>query len=361
MTSDGLFHIDARGDLVSMAVTPYEAEDVLQQLLESHPDLLAGGQMYPDAARRWALIKREYGVPDRDDAGDRWSIDHLFVDQDGVPTLVEVKRSTDTRIRREVVGQMLDYAANGVRYWPVDRLQFAFEETQRAGQHDPADVITALCGDPNASVEEFFGWVGDNLRGGRIRMIFVADVIPDELRRVTEFLNEQMNPAEVFAVEVKQYRALGYEGTVIVPAVYGRTAGASRKTDRRSAGSLEERLAASDDATRAVVERLRELAEHDEHFFLKTTPGGFHLRRSSDQVTVASVWIGYRALDVPVENARRAGRGDVDVMLESLQELTAKPLSPREPSIPSADALAHWDSIQMVIEALASGALQARP
>ena len=31
------------------------------------------------------------------------------------PTLVEVKRSSDTRIRREVVGQMLDYAANGQR------------------------------------------------------------------------------------------------------------------------------------------------------------------------------------------------------------------------------------------------------
>jgi hypothetical protein len=33
-------------------------------------------------------------------------------DQNAVPTLVEVKRSSDTRIRREVVGQMLDYAAN---------------------------------------------------------------------------------------------------------------------------------------------------------------------------------------------------------------------------------------------------------
>jgi hypothetical protein len=39
-----------------------------------------------------------------------------------VPTLVEVKRSDDTRIRREVVGQMLDYAANGVVYWPGEVL-----------------------------------------------------------------------------------------------------------------------------------------------------------------------------------------------------------------------------------------------
>ena len=44
-----------------------------------------------------------------------------------MPTLVEVKRSDDTRIRREVVGQMLDYAANGVVYWPAERLRADFE------------------------------------------------------------------------------------------------------------------------------------------------------------------------------------------------------------------------------------------
>jgi hypothetical protein len=40
-------------------------------------------------------VTREAGVPDGDDASDRWSLDHLFLDQDGVPTLVEVKRSSD--------------------------------------------------------------------------------------------------------------------------------------------------------------------------------------------------------------------------------------------------------------------------
>jgi hypothetical protein len=29
---------------------------------------------------------------------------------------VEVKRSSDTRLRREMVGQMLDYVANGLRH-----------------------------------------------------------------------------------------------------------------------------------------------------------------------------------------------------------------------------------------------------
>ncbi len=58
-------------------------------------------------------------MPSEEGGAGRWAIDHLFLDQDGIPTIVEVKRSTDTRIRREVVGQMLDSAANAVGRWSI--------------------------------------------------------------------------------------------------------------------------------------------------------------------------------------------------------------------------------------------------
>ncbi len=50
-------------------------------------------------------------------ADNSWAlgIDHLYVDAAGVPVLVEVKRSTDTRLSREVVAQMLDYAASAAQ------------------------------------------------------------------------------------------------------------------------------------------------------------------------------------------------------------------------------------------------------
>lgn len=90
-----------------------DSEDLRQAWLAKSPNLLAGGEQLAGSPRRWLLLKREAGVPDREAGGNRWSLDHLFIDQNAVPTLVEVKRSDDTRIRREVVGQMLDYAANG--------------------------------------------------------------------------------------------------------------------------------------------------------------------------------------------------------------------------------------------------------
>jgi hypothetical protein len=114
---------------------------VLQELLVKYPNLLAGDESSDERPQRWVLVQREAGVGTELDGGGRWWIDHLFLDQDGVPTLVEVKRSTDSRIRREVVGQMLDYAANALAYWPVERLQLAFEATCAVRDAAPDEVL----------------------------------------------------------------------------------------------------------------------------------------------------------------------------------------------------------------------------
>ena len=63
--------------------------------------------------------------------------------------------------------------------------------------------------------------------------MFVSDEIPRELRRVVEFLNGQMNPAEVIAIEVKQY--VGADGTkTLVPRVIGQTAEVEARKGRRT-------------------------------------------------------------------------------------------------------------------------------
>lgn len=125
--SGHVFLLQDGGGLVRMSESPYDSESLLQELLARYPDLLAGDQIDGAEPRRWLLVSREMGVPGEEDGADRWSLDHLFLDQEAIPTLVEVKRSSDTRIRREVVGQMLDYAANAVVYWPVETIRARFE------------------------------------------------------------------------------------------------------------------------------------------------------------------------------------------------------------------------------------------
>lgn len=212
--------------LVEMAESPYDSEDLLQTLLADYPDLLAGNQMDSANPRRWLLIRREMSLASSDGGPGRWSVDHLFLDQDGIPTIIEVKRGTDTRIRREVVGQMLEYAANGVAHWPVESMQAQFEANCQQENLDPDQQLGELLGgdsDPNT----FWQTVQTNLQAGKIRMVFVGDVIPSELRRIVEFLNVQMSPAEVLAVEIKQYTGQGQQA--LVPRVIGQTEQAVQK------------------------------------------------------------------------------------------------------------------------------------
>lgn len=207
---------------IPMVETPYEQELVLQQALADYPDLLPGDQINPEAPRRWLLVRRELGIPGAAGGGSVWSLDHLFLDQDGIPTFVECKRSGDTRGRREVVAQMLDYAANGTEYWPIDRLRQAAAETARSQGKDLDEQIQHLIGaDEATDLDSYWERVESNLRDGRIRLIFVADAVPRELRRLVEFLNSKMNDVEVLAVEVKQF--LGHGQRAMVPRVIGLT------------------------------------------------------------------------------------------------------------------------------------------
>ena len=215
----GIYLIHSEGQLVEMKEQSYDSEYLLQELLAKYPSVLAGDQMDDTEPRRWLLVAREAPLPSEDGGAGRWSIDHLFLDQDAIPTIVEVKRSTDPRIRREVVGQMLDYAANAVVYWPIETIRAQFEGQCRRQELEPEQVVSTFLG-ADADPEELWQKAKINLKAGRIRLVFVADEIPAELRRVVEFLNEQMDPAEVLAVEVKQYA--NQEGLkALVPRVIG--------------------------------------------------------------------------------------------------------------------------------------------
>ncbi len=222
---EGGIYLLQDGGLVGLDEQAYEAERVLQDLLAKHPDLPAGDQVDATAPRRWLLVTREASVPGEEGGAGRWALDHLFLDQDAVPTLVEVKRSTDTRVRREVVGQMLDYAANGVVYWPAEAIRAQFEAACEASGRDPHEELGAFLGD-GSDPDAFWQLVKQNLRAGRIRMIFVADRIPPELQRIVEFLNGQMDPAQVLAFEVRQFVGQGL--TALVPRVVGQTAAAQQ-------------------------------------------------------------------------------------------------------------------------------------
>lgn len=208
------------GEMVPLDETAYDAEEVLQAELANHPDLLAGEQMNPSEPRRWLLIKREAGIPDTEDGGNRWSVDHVFLDQDAIPTFVEAKRKSDTRLRREVIGQVFDYVSNAVAYWTDETLQAEFVRDCEVRGEDSDALLEAFVGDPDM-VDDFWDRARTNLRAGRVRIVVVADELPPELKRIVEFLNNQTDPMEILAVEVRRYEGQGL--AVLVPRVIGLT------------------------------------------------------------------------------------------------------------------------------------------
>lgn len=240
--SDKIYSLSNEGTFESIDKEPYQREYELQSLLEKHPDLLAGDQIDESNPRRWLLVSREMGVPDDDGGPDKWYLDHLFLDQDAIPTLVEVKLRTNNDSRRKVVGQMLDYAANSVAYWPIESLRTAYEELCDESGKDPnlliLELIKASSEEIN-SIDRFWNQVRTNLQAGRIRLLFIADEIPRELQQIVEFLNSQLSPAEVLAIELRQYKS--GKLTTIVPRVIGQTAASiTRKNPPPIGGKWDE-------------------------------------------------------------------------------------------------------------------------
>jgi hypothetical protein len=219
--AEGIFLI-RNGELVLLEQRPYDSEALLQEALASFPAVLAGSSTVEEsAASRLLLVRQEMGVPKAEGAGATWSLDHLFIDAEGVPVVVEVKRSSDTDSARgpgpdarlcSERGEVLaaGRVARDVRATALDDGTTGAERLREAV--------------PNVDPEVFWQRVEENLKAGRIRMMFVADHLPAELVRVIEFLNEQMSPAEVLGVEVPQYVGGGHQ--VLVPRVVGRTSNA---------------------------------------------------------------------------------------------------------------------------------------
>jgi hypothetical protein len=139
-----------------------------------------------------------------------------------------VRRNDDSQARKEAIGQMLDYAANVAAYWPVESILAQFEANCRSANRDPEQVLEEFLG-ANADEEQFWQQVKTNLQAGKIRLVFVADRISPELQRVVEFLNKQTDPAEVLALEIKQYISSADGMKTLVSNVIGQTAEALQK------------------------------------------------------------------------------------------------------------------------------------
>jgi hypothetical protein len=234
-TKGKIFVVNSDDSLTELTQHEYSAEKFLEGLLERHPALLGGDQIDSEVPRQFFLVDPQIGVPELLDGGDRWSLDLLFLDQAARPTFVEVKKAANLELRRKVVAQMLDYVANATVNWSDGLMRLKHQEACAKRDQDPVEHIRSVLGS-EVDVERFWELADQNLRDGRIRMLFVADEIPASLLRIVEFLNSQMERADVLAVEVRQFigTSQGQELRTLVPRVLGQTEAAKEKKSPRT-------------------------------------------------------------------------------------------------------------------------------
>ena len=157
-------------------LTGYGDEAELQQILAEHPELIPG-------VSADAVTCREF----QSAAG---PADIVVVDGDGQVTLVECKLASNPQIRREIVGQMFDYAS---RLWRMGIEDFAVRWQNRTGQAPFPDDDDGL---------RLRDAAAENLAHGRFRIVLAVDAINEPLKRMTEYLNAMSGPdTSIIAVE----------------------------------------------------------------------------------------------------------------------------------------------------------------
>lgn len=220
--SDEVFVLDG-AHLRSLPARPLGAgllgktlEEALQTLIEQYPEVLPGRQMDPgsDDPPRFVLLCREMPIGG-------WSLDHLLVDQRAVLSLVEAKLVQNPEARREVIGQIMEYAANAAESWGNGRARTAAAEFWSKRGRDVDEVIRERFGG-EIDVEAFWDEVEENLQQGKIRLIIAADELRPEVRRIIEYLDGEMKRARICGLELRCY---GDESgsLVLVPNLVGST------------------------------------------------------------------------------------------------------------------------------------------
>ncbi len=198
------------------------AEDLIQRQVVEHPSVLPVEQLDPMFAP---------AVPvGREIATSVGSIDALFVSPEGGITIVEAKLWRNPQARREVVGQIIDYATalSGWTYEELDRV------CRQATGHSLWQTVADAHGDLAAQDEaSFVDAVARNLRHGRFLLLVVGDGIREEVERMASYVQDAPRlQFHLALVELGIYDSDDDQVRVVVPSVVARTAEITRAVVR---------------------------------------------------------------------------------------------------------------------------------
>lgn len=194
-------------------------EDWIQELIFKNPSLLPVHEI--DKAYDGIIpIGREINTP----VG---PIDNLFINTDGCLTLVETKLWRNPQARREVVGQIIDYAKEIIKWSYSDldnsvRTYNAVYHNQNAGL---LETIKSKVPMDDMEEKEFVDNVVRNIKRGRFLLLIVGDGIRESVEDMVDYLS--LTPQIQFTlalIELQVYRLNKEDNSMLViPQLVTRT------------------------------------------------------------------------------------------------------------------------------------------
>lgn len=211
-------------------------EGWLQELIRANPELLPVAEIEPDFAPL-VSVGREVATA----AG---PIDNLFLSPQGYLTIVETKLWRNPEARREVVGQIIDYATD-VSRWSFNELELrvrAYNKQFRGSDLGVIDSLRQAEHIEEADESSIIDMISSNLARGRFLLLVVGDGIRESVEAMAEFL--QKTPQLYFTlalVELQIYEMGRGEGKLqlVIPHIVARTREITRAVVRIEGKAIE--------------------------------------------------------------------------------------------------------------------------
>lgn len=227
-------------------------EKSLQDLLINFPELIPSDYINPEEPPIFIVVRSEAGVT----AG---FMDILLLDQYAVPTVIETKLIDNREIRRSVLAQGIEYLSHLQTEWSGDRFLEEAKEYWAKKEKAFEQLVQEKWGKEFDS--PYISQLQSNIDTANMRLIIAADLIPFELRRMIEFLNNT-SKFEILGLEVALYSdEKDPDNKYLIPTLLGASERArGRKIITRSQWSkarffevVEENL------SREVIEKINNL------------------------------------------------------------------------------------------------------
>ena len=214
--------VPAIGEAVALPPLGPEAhgwsEAAVQALVQAHPASLPIREIDPLFADPVPLCTEM--------ATGAGPIDNVLITASGLPVLVECKLWRNPQARREVVGQILDYAKELSRWTASDLQREVSRRTGRTG-----NAVVDLVREAGHAIDEigFTDAVTLNLRRGRFLLLIVGDGIREGVEAIAEYLQGHSGLHFTLGLVEMPIFAMPDGSRLVAPRVLARTVNVTRE------------------------------------------------------------------------------------------------------------------------------------